>query len=108
MGRLSPEQIAELVERSVADQGLAVKITDPTVVRSVSVLLGVPLGAGRAHARSASTDRADGRSVQPDGPDPVRVDRSRSVDSGQDHHVVDDGLDDRGLPVQRERRPRGA
>lgn len=108
MARLTPEQIAALVERSVTDQGLPVKVTDPAVLRSVSVLLGGRADAGRAHARSASTNRAAGPSVQPHRPHPVGIQPRGSDLPGQDLHVVDDGLDDRGLAIEGQRRPRGA
>lgn len=33
-------QVQELVERTCAEQGVPVKVTDPTVLRRVAVLLG--------------------------------------------------------------------
>jgi len=108
---VTAEQIAAIVAATTAAQGLSLKVSDQGVLRGVVALLGGPVAAGRARARSASTGRRAGRpasggSVQPHGPDPGRVDAASTVDAGEDLHVGEDRLDDRGLPVEVQRRPR--
>lgn len=39
---MTEQEVAEWVERSCAAQGVPVKITDPSVIRQVVILLGVP------------------------------------------------------------------
>lgn len=51
LSNLPPEEIAALVVDSCAASGVPVKVTDPTVVRRVGVLLGAPVGGQRAHPR---------------------------------------------------------
>jgi len=93
---------------SCEGQGVAVKVGDPGVIRSIVVLLGGWVESDRA--RSRSTRRADTSvpSQQPVGLDAIDVQGSGPVGSGQDHDVIDHGSDDRGLPVQVQGGPLGA
>lgn len=63
------EQVRALVERSCAEQGVPVRVTDgATVSRVVTLLKGTEAGT-RAHARSASTEPATAPSETPDRAD---------------------------------------
>src|SRR4051794_31278988 len=98
---VSPDALRSWVERTCAEQGIEVAVTDPVTVRKVAALLGAAPDGPRAHARSASTRPADVHlQVSPFGLDPVDVQRPRAGRAGQDRGVVDDGADDGVLPVE--------
>lgn len=97
---LPAERIAELVAASCAAQGVPVKVSDPTVVRRVGVLLGGPVAGSRAHPRSGSTRPGSGRSVAPHDRDTGGVEPGGSRGAGPDAHVVEQGSDDGVLSVQ--------
>ena len=105
---LSPEVIAALVAESCAAQGVPVKVTDPSVVRRVGVLLGGPVPGPRAHPRSGSTRSGAGRSVAPHDGHPGGVEPGGSGSTGSDADVVDQGGDDGVVPVQADREPGAA
>ena len=96
MGGVDAESVRALVERSCAAQGLPVKVTSPAVVEAVVSLLG-----------TAPAPRRDGpvRSQTPDRVDPVRVDVVDAGPGRADHDMVEDGPDNRSLPVEVKRRP---
>ena len=93
---------------SCAGQGVAVKVGDPGVIRSVVVLLGGWVESGQARSRSTRRTDTSVPSQQPVGLDAVDVQGSGPEGSGQDHDVIDHGSDDRGLPVQVQGGPVGA
>ena len=97
---MTPEEIAAWVQRSCAEQGVPEKVSDPATVDRVVTLL-----RGRAPARSraerASTG-GQGRSDAPHGTDAVGVEPVGTVGGG-DHGMIEDGLDDLGLPGEVER-----
>lgn len=97
------------VERTCAEQGIDVAVTDPVTVRKVAALLGVVSDGPRAHARSASTRPADPHlQVSPFGLDSVDVQGPRAGSAGQDRGVVENGSDDGVLPVEVEVSPLSA
>lgn len=95
------------------------KVADPVVVSTVGQLLGVADGRGAA---VGGWRAASGASAPPTPADPGRRDRSELPDrlhprgvkaagsglAGADDRVIEQGLDDRDLPVQVERVPRSA
>lgn len=103
LSRLSPDALAAWVEASCASQGLAVKITDPTVVRRVGALLGAatdpgPLG-GRGRKRSGTRPPNDPDAVADQNdpaPAPAPAERLDSRDrqgsrGHRDHPTGQDG-----------------
>lgn len=107
LSHLTPDQVAAFVTASCAAQGVAVKVSDPSVVRRVGALLGAP-GTGRARTRRAGA-RGTGTgaySVPPHDLDPGRVQGHDPGRPRSDHDVIDQGLDDGVLPVQVQRPPR--
>ena len=54
---VSPEEVRAWVERTCAEQGLAVKVTDPSVVRDVALLLG--------QSRQTGSTRPGSKRVRP-------------------------------------------
>lgn len=83
------EQVRALVERSCAEQGVPVRVTDgSTVSRVVTLLKGTEAGT-RAHARSASTEPAAAPSETPDWANALDGDRLSASGSGHDLHVLD-------------------
>jgi hypothetical protein len=102
------DEVRRAVERTCAEQGVPVHITDRTVVDQVVVLLrGVGAGGG-AQARSAAPPPAPARSVSPGRMDTLDRDVSGSHGPGSDHDVVDQRLDDGALTVEVERGPLSA
>ena len=101
-------EVRALVERTCADQGVPVVVTERGVVERVSVLLGARRTRGRAHARSASTAPGRTRSEAPHGADTIDGHVAGASDAGEDLDVVDQGLDDGSLPVEVEGRPLSA
>jgi hypothetical protein len=67
---LTPEQIREWVERSCADQGVPVALTDPATLARIGVLL------GRDGSAAPEGCAASGPALQPpDRTDAVRLER---------------------------------
>ena len=102
MARLSGEELAAFVVASCQRSGVAVKVTDELVVRTVTVLL-----TGNA------SDAGDSRhaAVWSDPPheiNPARVETSCSLLPGAYGRVVKDCFDDRGLTGEVEVRPLSA
>lgn len=111
LSQVPPEVLASWVAASCAAQGVPVKVTDPTVLRRVGVLLGSAAVEGRGRKRSGtrpSTGAVPASSVSPLHADPVRVDSTDAGLPGADHEVVDQGGDDRVLPPEVEAVPRSA
>jgi len=77
------EVVAGWVEKSTADQGIPVTVTDPVVVGSVSVLL----REGREPVRSETPDRREA----------VGVEGVAAFNGRVDDDVIEDGSDDGGL-----------
>ena len=103
---LDPGWLASWVAASCAAQGVPVKVTDLGVLSRVGVLLGVRVGAPRAHGAAAPSTRAPAAPSQPpDGLHPLGVQRSGSGGTGADDGVVQDGGDDRSLAFEGQGRP---
>jgi hypothetical protein len=83
-GSAGTSPLAELarawVEASCADQGLPVKLTDPSVLARVATLLGLPESSG-----------------VPDGIKAGRIEPVQPASAGVDDQVVEDGGDDGAL-----------
>lgn len=98
---LTREQVAAWVQRTCAEQGVPVYVSDAaTIDRVVTLLRGGT--AERTRAERGSTARS-ARSDSPDGPDAVGVERSPGDLGLVDDGVVKDGLDDGGLSGEVER-----
>ena len=115
----TPEEVESWVRTTCAAQGVPVKVADPVLVGRVGALLGVGPGVrvaadGRRAASGASAPRAavtagrGGGLRIPDRLHPRGVERSGSRLAGSDDGVVEQGGDDRDLPVEVERVPRSA
>lgn len=102
------DQVRALVERTCADQGVPVVVSERSVVDRVSTLLRPDGAVGRAHARSASTPPGPSGSEVPDRADSLDRHVSGASDAGEDFHVVDQRLDDGPLAVQVEVGPPSA
>lgn len=115
----TPEEVENWVRASCAAQGVPVKVADPVLVGRVGALLGVGPGvraaadgrraaSGASAPRAAATaDRSDGLQL-PDRSHPGRVQRPGAGLSRADDGMVEQGGDDRYLPVEVERVPRSA
>jgi len=103
-GRLSDEQVRAWVERSCAEQGVPLHVTDVLVLERVRVLLTGTAAPSTPHARRASAPVSE----PPDRLHPVRVKGAGTEDAGADDGVVEHGADDRGLPGQVQLVPRSA
>ena len=98
LSHLASEQVAAWgVIASCQEQGVPVKVTDPTVIRKVGVLLGTMGGEGRGEARSASRPSPAGLQAPGDG-NAGRVHCLDTGGAGGDHRVVDDSSHDGVLP----------
>lgn len=93
---ITAEAVRAWVEASCAAQGLAVAVTDLGVVAQVAGLLGAP---SRPQADGAPSGRPQ-RSDTPDGTEPAGVEPVEPAATGTDDEMVEDGGDDRVLPVQ--------
>ena len=98
---IPPEVVRAWVEASCAAQGLAVGVTDLGVVTQVAGLLGAP---SRPQAGGEPSKRPR-RSDTPDGTEPARVEPVEATTARTDDKMVEDGGDDRVLPMQRESLP---
>lgn len=98
---LTREQVAAWVQRTCAEQGVPVYVSDPATIDQVVTLL-----RGRTPERTRAERGSTGRparSDSPDGPDAVGVERSPGDLGLVDDGVVEDGLHDGDLPVEVER-----
>ena len=95
------DQLLAWVTASTEAQGLSVRVTDPATVERVRALL--TGGAPRPVPARGARPR-DGARLRSDAPDRLNAgDVERSAAGrcgGMDDDVVDDRLDDRGLPGQ--------
>jgi hypothetical protein len=96
------EALCEWVARSCEAQGLPVKVTSDRVIAQVGALVRSAAGTGRG--ASAAGPPAP-RSETPNGLHPFDVERAGPSDSGSDHGMVKDRLDDRSLTQEVEARP---
>lgn len=109
LSHLTPDEVAAWVQASCSSQGLAVKVTDPTIVRRVGTLMGAGAGGSRAQPRSGSTRATDPRtSVVPHDPDAGRVQSAGPGGTRPDHGVINQRPDDGVLPPQVQVLPRPA
>ena len=97
MGGLDAESVRALVERSCAAQGLPVKVISPAVIDVVVSLLGPAAPSPRSDSAA--------RSQTPNRIDPAGVDMMDAGSRRADHDVVEDGTDNRSLPVEVKGRP---
>ena len=105
---LSEADLAAWVKRSCQAQGIQAKVTDPLVLRDVSVLLGTQSGASPAQPRSGSRRAAGADSQTPHRLHTVGVQGAGSVLAWSDHSVVQHGADDCTLTGQVQVRPLSA
>jgi hypothetical protein len=96
--------VVSWVEASVARQGLTLAVTNPATIGAVVALLTGRAARNRAHARSAGAVGGPERSDAPDRLDSVGIEPVGGP-GGQDHDVVDQFADDRGLAAKVERGP---
>lgn len=113
------EEVENWVRASCLAQGVPVKVADPVLVGRVGALLGVGPGGrvaadGRRAASEASAPRAAATADRGDGlqlpgrSHPCGVQRPGAGLARADDGVVEQGGDDRDLPVEVERIPRPA
>jgi hypothetical protein len=93
---LTREQVVCWVERTCAEQGVPVYVSDPVTIAQVVTLLRGGT-TERTRAERGSTGRP-ARSDPPDGPHAGWVERSPGDLGLVDDGVVEDGLHDGGLP----------
>ena len=105
---VSTQELAAWVDASCAEQGVPVKVTDPTTLRRVSALLGVATPGVRARKRSGTRDPGVTDSEPPHGTDAGRVEHSDTWSARLDDGVVEQGADDRVLARQGQGVPRSA
>lgn len=104
-----PEDVvAAWVEASCREQDVPPKVVDVVVVNQICVLLG-----GSAETRPAAAEgarpAARGTALQPpDGFHARRIEASGAGRTGQDHGMVEQGANDRNLPVEIKAVPRSA
>lgn len=108
LSRLSDAEVAAWVAASCAEQGVPVKVTDPTVVRRVGALLGAAPDGARARKRSGTRAPSGARSVAPHDAYPLGVEFPGAGAAGADVGVVDEGFDDGVLSVEIQARPGAA
>lgn len=95
-----PQSVAAWLSASCASAGVAVKVTDPSALRQIGVLLGAAAGEAPRQAKRAARPRV--RSLQPpDRLDATGVESSEAGDGGRlDDDVVDQCAHDGGLTGQ--------
>ena len=103
-GRLSDAQVRAWVDRSCAEQGVPLHVTDVLVLERVRVLLTGTAASGRP--RTSRDVLA--ASESPDRLHPLGVQRAGAQDAGSDDGMVQHGPHDRGLPGQVQLVPRSA
>jgi hypothetical protein len=109
LSHVPEDELSAWVERTCAEQGVVVGISDPVTVGKVVALLGGAVAASRAQARSASTGpTAALLQMTPDRLNPFDIKASRTGGAGEHDGVLDDGTDDGVLPVEVEVRPLSA
>lgn len=94
------EDVRVLVERTCAEQGIPVQVTDRGTVERVMVLLGRTDAGGGPKRGSASSAPAPAGSEAPDRLNAIDGDHSGTSDARHDFHMVDQGFDDAALPVE--------
>jgi hypothetical protein len=99
------EDVRALVERTCAEQGVPVQVTDRATVERVMVLLGRTDAGGARKRGSASTPPAPAASEAPDRLNALDGNCAGTTGPGHDLHVVDQGLDDGTLAVEVEFAP---
>ena len=99
------DRVRAVLEQTCAEQGVPVLVSDAAVVERVVVLLSATGAERRAQARSASTPPAAAHSEAPGRTNPLDRYGSRTDHGGMDHDVVDEGFNDRTLPVEVEGGP---
>jgi hypothetical protein len=100
--------VAAWVQASCAAQGVPIKVTDPTILRRVGVLLGAVSEGPRVRKRSGTRGPSGSGSVTPLGSDAGGVHGLSSLAAGTDHDVIDQGFHDGVLPRQVQGVPRSA
>lgn len=110
LSHVPDDKLRAWVERTCAEQGVPVAITDPVTVGRVAVLLGVAADGPRAHTPSGGSTRPDAASLEapPLRLDPLNVETAGSGRAGEDGGVVQDGTHDRVLSAEVEPRPLSA
>ncbi len=81
------------VDASCAEQGVAVKITDPAVLSQVAGLLGALPALCRQPVSGPAAP-----SGPPDGGKPGRIEAVEALPAAADDNMVEDGGNDRVLP----------
>ena len=94
---MTPEQLREWVAASRRAQGLPEFVVDARVLDDVATLLGPAVLAPQA--RSARSQRRRPQSVPPSDVYAVGVEPVASSDGGANSDALDNGPDDRALPV---------
>lgn len=94
------DDVRALVERTCAEQGLPVQVTDRATVEQVVVLLGRTDGGGAPKRGSASAPPAPAGSEAPEGLDALDGNCSDASGAGHDLYVVNQCLHDGALPVE--------
>ena len=104
---VDPRAVAAWLAVSCARSGVPVKVTDPSALRTIGVLLGADPGGRPRRAKRAAGPRV---ALQlPDGLGSGRVEAGAASGlGGVDDDVVYDGYDDGGLPDEVEAGPAGA
>lgn len=98
---LTRDQVAAWVQRTCAEQGVPVYVSDPATIAQVVTLLRGGT-TERTRAQRGSTGRP-ARSDSPDGPDSVGIERSPGDLGFIDDGVIEHRLHDGDLPGQVER-----
>ncbi len=94
------DRIASMVTASCEAQGVPVKVSHPTVVRLVAVLLGADGRAVPARKRSGTGAGRAAGSAAPDHAHPRGVEGASRAGVRSDLDVIDQCLDDAVLTVQ--------
>ena len=93
-------QVRALVERTCAEQGVPVQVTDRDTVERVMVLLGRRDAGGGPKRGSAGPAPAPADLEAPDRSNASDVDCASASGARHDLHEVDHGLDDVALSVE--------
>lgn len=104
---ITPDQVEAWVQRSCADQGVALRVIDSDVIGHVSALFG-SRGKGRPSAPRSGRRQGAASSKSPRGLDSVRVETLCPSSAGPNRGVVEQRADDGYLPTQCELFPLGS